>query len=326
MKCLFLIIGLCGLFSFMVEAKGRPTVITAEIFGYEGNKIYFDFLEKEDINMEFPYKEGQLIEFSVNLDDITTMILNTFIEVYLQPGDSIHVKVTYSGRRYDKVEFSGTPAAVVVNSKVHEKEVLQRERGYKTNIPAMLVTLMDAKKFHAATLQEWKDEVEILKQVRDQVDSRVYNMVLSGIEGTLLTNLITYPYASSSYHKKKLEDCMAADYWTVLDGYKLRDDEASLRSRPYMCLLAPYKEYIRGKEAHAAGKEYKPGDSLEEKYEDFVAFYDGKLRDAALFVFLYDSIAASNKDFDVIEKLVKDYLKKYNKEKEYKRILNQVMR
>ena len=53
--------------------------------------------------MEFPYKDGQLMEFSVELDDITTMILNTFIEVYLQPGDSIHVKVTYNGRSYDKV-------------------------------------------------------------------------------------------------------------------------------------------------------------------------------------------------------------------------------
>ena len=324
MKYIVLIICLCSLFSFTVAAKARPTVITAEIFGYQRDKIHFNFLEKEGINMEFPYKDGQLIEFTVELDDITTMILNTFIEVYLQPGDSIHVKVTYSGRNYDKVEFFGTPAAVAVNSKLHEKELLQRERKYKTNIPAMLVTLVDAKKFHEATLKEWKDEVEMLGQVKDQIDPRVYNMVLSGIEGTLLTNLMTYPYASSSYHKKKLEDCMATDYWTALDGYKLRDDEASLRSRAYQCMLAPYKDYVRAKEAHDAGKEYEPLSSLEEQYEDFVAFYDGNLRDTALFVFLYDSIAAG-KDFNVIEKLLKDYLKKYNKVREYKRILNQIM-
>ena len=36
--------------------------------------------------MEFPYKDGQLIEFMVELDDITTMILNTFIEVYFNRG------------------------------------------------------------------------------------------------------------------------------------------------------------------------------------------------------------------------------------------------
>ena len=89
-------------------------------------------------------------------------------------------------------------------------------------------------------------------------------------------------------------------------------------------MLAPYKDYVRAKEAHDAGKEYEPLSSLEEQYEDFVAFYDGNLRDTALFVFLYDSIAAG-KDFNVIEKLVKDYLKKYNKVREYKGILNQIM-
>ena len=89
MKYIVLIICLCNLFSFTVKAKERPTVITAEIFGYQRDKVHFDFIEKEGINMEFPYKDGQLIEFMVELDDITTMILNTFIEVYLQPGDSI---------------------------------------------------------------------------------------------------------------------------------------------------------------------------------------------------------------------------------------------
>ena len=34
MKYIVLIICLCSLFSFTVAAKARPTVITAEIFGY----------------------------------------------------------------------------------------------------------------------------------------------------------------------------------------------------------------------------------------------------------------------------------------------------
>ena len=91
-----------------------------------------------------------------------------------------------------------------------------------------------------------------------------------------------------------------------------------------MCMLSPYKDYVREREARAAGKEYKAPTSIEEQYKDLAAFYEGALRDTALFVFLYDAVAA-NKDFDMVEKLVKDYLKKYNKEKEYKKILNQVM-
>lgn len=111
MKHIFLIIGLVSVLTFPAEAKGRPTVISAEIYGYVRDQVYFDFLEKEGINMEFPYKEGQVIEFTVDLDDVTTLVLNTFIEMYLQPGDSIHVKLTYDGKRYESVEFSGTPAS-----------------------------------------------------------------------------------------------------------------------------------------------------------------------------------------------------------------------
>ena len=45
MKYIVLIICLCSLFSFTVAAKARPTVITAEIFGYQRDKIHFNFLE-----------------------------------------------------------------------------------------------------------------------------------------------------------------------------------------------------------------------------------------------------------------------------------------
>ena len=64
---------------------------------------------------------------------------------------------------------------------------------------------------------------------------------------------------------------------------------------------------------------------LEEEYADLAGFYDGSLRDAALFVFLYNVIV-KNGDFDRIDKLKKDYLKKYNKNKEYKKILAQIMK
>ena len=68
MKHIFLIIGLVSVLTFPAGAKGRPTVISAEIYGYVRDQVYFDFLEKEGINMEFPYKEGQVIEFTVDLD------------------------------------------------------------------------------------------------------------------------------------------------------------------------------------------------------------------------------------------------------------------
>ena len=126
------------------------------------------------------------------------------------------------------------------------------------------------------------------------------------------------------FTRKKLEDCLAEDYWTALDDYKLRTDEASLRNRVYMAFLLPYKDYMRRKEAHDQGKDYQPLTSLEDQYKDMAAFTKGLCRMRHYSCFLYNSIT-SNGDFNVIEKLVKDYLKKYNKNKEYKKILNQVM-
>ena len=55
MKYIFLIIGLMGILAFPAEAKERATVISAEIYGYVRDQVYFDFLEKEGINMEFQF-------------------------------------------------------------------------------------------------------------------------------------------------------------------------------------------------------------------------------------------------------------------------------
>ena len=58
-----------------------------------------------------------------NLFSFTLKAKERPIALNPQPGDSIHVKVTYTGTNYDKAESSGTPAAVAVNSKLHEKEI-----------------------------------------------------------------------------------------------------------------------------------------------------------------------------------------------------------
>lgn len=50
MKYIVLIICLCNLFSFTVKAKERPTVITAEIFGYQRDKVHFDFNKEENFD------------------------------------------------------------------------------------------------------------------------------------------------------------------------------------------------------------------------------------------------------------------------------------
>lgn len=315
-----------GCLPFLPLQAQKKSHISAEIQGFTGgDMVYFDFMEKDGINQEFPYIENQLLEFDVELDDITMMKINAWVIICLEPGDNIHAKVTYDGKRYDAVEYTGTPRAVAVANYLHNVRMLRAERRYKTNIPAMMVLLYDAKEHYAATLKEWKDEVAMLDEIKGEISPRMYNYLLSEMEATLLTNLISYPYACSSFQKKKLEECMADGYWNALDNYQLRDDKASLRNRTYMNFLTTYKGYELRKKAHDKNETYSPAKSMEEEYGSIATFYDGTLRDAALFVFLYNQVAG-NKDFATIEKLKKDYLKKYNKNKEYKKILAEVMK
>ena len=324
MKNLILVLLVSCFSAFSLTAK-EVSRVSAQIQGFNGKMVYFDFVEKDGINQEFPYMENQEMEFDVELDDITMMKINAWVVVCLEPGDQIHAKIQYDGRRYTDVEYTGTPKAVAVGNYLHKVRTLRAERRYKTNIPALLVLMYDAKEHYTATMQEWKDEIALLDEIKDSISGRMYNYLRSEIEATLLTNLISYPYASSSYHKKALEACIADGYWSALDDYHLRDDEASLRNRLYMSFLAQYKEYEQRKVARDKNEEYKPADSMEKEYESIATFYNGTLRDAALFVFLYNQVAA-NRDFDTIEKLKKDYLKRYNKNKEYKKILVQVMK
>lgn len=325
MKSAILVLIVSCLSCLSVRAQ-KKCHISAEIQRFEGgDMVYFDFMEKDGINQEFPYKENQLMEFDVELDDITMLKINAWVIICLEPGDEIHAKIIYEGKRYDTVEYTGTPSAVAVADYLHKVRMLRAERRYKTNIPAMLVLLYDAKEHYTVTLKEWKDEIAMLDEIKGEISSRMYNYLLSEVEATLLTNLISYPYASSSYHKKKLEECMADGYWSALDNYQLRDDEASLRNRAYMSFLTIYKDYELRKRAHDKNETYTSTKDMNGEYESIAAFYDGALRDAALFVFLYNQVAG-NKDFATIEKLKKDYLKRYNKNKEYKKILAEVMK
>lgn len=57
MKYILLIVGLVSMLSFPVEAKQGPTVISAEIYGYVRDKVHFDFIEKEELSMEFRIKK-----------------------------------------------------------------------------------------------------------------------------------------------------------------------------------------------------------------------------------------------------------------------------
>ena len=86
MKNLILVLLVSCFSAFSLTAK-EVSRVSAQIQGFNGKMVYFDFVEKDGINQEFPYMENQEMEFGVELDDITMMKINAWVVVCLEPGD-----------------------------------------------------------------------------------------------------------------------------------------------------------------------------------------------------------------------------------------------
>lgn len=303
----------------------KTTTISAVADGYNGKVIDFEFIDNPDNNMQFPYVSGQRMDFEVELKEPALVKINLWMWLMVCPGDEIHADIHYTGNNYRTAEFSGTPSAVALNEAIRDGRNQRIAVRYKTNPLAAVVTQVPANEYHEMTQKLWKQEQELLTQVHDRVNAFAYNYVWAELEGMYLSNLVKYPYIVSEVAKKKLEECLPEDFWTMLDGYTIKEDEASLKSVVYLGWLLDYKDYMEKRQAHLAGKTYLPERDLQKSYESLAAFFDGKVRDAVLYAFLYQAIS-SPEGFDTAQQLCKDYFKRYNKNKSYRKELTEMMK
>mgnify|MGYP007064136240 FL=1 len=138
-------------------------------------------------------------------------------------------------------------------------------------------------------------------------------------------NLVEYPFVIADVNKKPIQECTPEGFWNVLDNYKVKSDKASLKSFAYVGWLIDYMKYCEKREAHKAGKEYKEDRDLKSVYGKLAEKYDGDTRDAVLYLFLYNAISGQQ-DFDTIKALSKDYFKKYNKNKAFRKELTEMQK
>ncbi|MEG0796321.1 MAG: hypothetical protein RR397_07475 [Odoribacter sp.] len=325
MKRIVLAFIFCIGIHFVFAGPLKKTYISATVSGYSGSVVDFEFMGKEDLNMQYAYVENKQMEFEVELDDIVLMKLNAFVWIYLQPGDKINAAVQYDGRFFKTVEFTGTPEAVIANRVCNDMRSVRIENRYKLDPRAAAAVQTAPHNYYAATQKEWKVEKEILEAEKVQIPSQIYNYMYTEIESQFLSNLITYPMVCASMAKESIEKSMPEGFWTVLDDYKLREDEASLKSGAYMSFLLDYKNYVRRRDALKMDVIYTPANDMKSEFEDIASFYEGSLREGALYFFLCNQIM-SGKDFDTAQKLSKQYLKKYNQNKEYRKNLTEMMK
>lgn len=308
-----------------VQAQ-KTAKISAVANGYTGKVIDFEFVDNPANNMNFPYADNKRMEFEVELKEPSLLKINIWLWVMVCPGDEIDLNILYEGKNYKSVEFRGTPSAVKLNEVIRDGRTNRVQNRYKTNPLAAVVTQVPVADYYTTTLNYWKYEQNLLETIKDEVNPFAYNYILAELEGMYLSNLVRYPLIYADVMKKTLNDCLPTDYWSVLDNYKLKDDKATLKSFSYVGWLLTYKEYVNMREAHKKGEKYQLTMNLQTAFNQIVDFYEGNVRDAALYALLYNSISGQNQDFDQIAKLSKIYFKKYNKNKAYKKELSEMQK
>ena len=310
---------------FMGVQAQKVTKISATGVGYTGKVIDFEFIDNPSNNQQFPFKDNQKMEFEVELSEPSLLKINAWLWMIVCPGDEIDMDIKFQGKNYKHVEVRGTPSAVALNTAIRDGRMVRINDHYKTNPLAAIVTRVPAKTYYEACQRNWKKEQEILEAVRSKVDPFAFDYIHAELEGMYLDNLVKYPFMFADVNKKPLQECTPEGYWNVLDNYQVKTSKAALKSYAYIGWLIDYADYCGRREAHKAGKEYKEAGSMEEMYNKLAQTYEGEVRDAVLYLFLYNAISGQQ-DFDVIKRLSKDYFKKYNKNKKFKKELTEMQK
>lgn len=308
----------------LVLGQGKARIMLT-VDGFTGKQVDIDFAWHPEYNQQFVYVAKQPIELEVELDGLTMMSINRWNLVCLRPGDDIRIKLEYQSRYDETMEFTGTPDAVLINQTMQKMRHLRLANGYKINMMSAVVTMVPIEQYYRATLAEWKAELAVLDSIKRDISQETYLYIKSEHEGMLLDNLINYPFAEASFLGLLPEEVLPDDYWNVLANYQLREDKASLRSRSYMGFLLSYKQYMRHREAGMKGGNYVVPTDIRVQYDDLVAFYSGELRESALVVFLCGVISQGTHQ-EQAEPLIKDFLRKYCRDKGYRKTLEGMLK
>lgn len=310
-----------ALFSLEKEAYAQKTTLSAEVYGYQRDMIYFDCTQSPFIRQEFHTNPGEEHLYSFETDKLVSILINGNTEVLMLPGDSLHVVVRYEGKVVQSIEFTGTAQAVNQSRLLWDISQLKRDMRYKSQLLASAV--VDVKpKDRIADSRILLGKVEkMLKSAEGQISAEASEYIMASVESAVYMSFMEYPVMYADIRKLPIDQQEIGDYWSIMDGYTLRNDEASLRCPAYSSLLMRYCSYINAKRAHEKGLEYKQPNRFEDIYKELAEFYTGAQRDVVLFT-LINNFIRGGKEIERTDSIMEDYKNKYNKNKEYLQILD----
>ena len=318
-KLLFVLVGILAFLN--TSTAQQKTTLSAQVYGYQRDKIYFDCVQTPMIAQEFYTNPGEEHLYSFDCDALVCMTINGQTTVLLQPGDSLHVDVTYEGKSV-KVEYSGSERAVNNNRLVKSIENLKRSLRYKSQLLGCAALDIKPNERIADSRTLLEKAAATVERSRASVEAK--NYVMAMIDGQVYMSFMEYPVMYESIRGMAIENQEIGDYWSLMDGYVTRTDPQSLSCPEYASLLMRYCFYMNEKAAKTSGKKYVMPKVLEEMYAEFAAFYSGEQRDFLLYILLRNFIL-NGQEIERADVLYKDYLEKYNSNVFYKNIIDTLL-
>ena len=281
----FLLGALCVL-AFNGYAQ-KKTTLSAEVYGYKQEMVYFDCLQSPFFNAEFHSNPGDEHLYSFETKNAVCMLINGQVNVLLMPGDSVHAVVRYDGKRPSEVVFSGSEKAVSANRLISSIDYMRRQMRYKSQLLACVV--VDVK-----PQQRIEDSRTLLSKVQEMVAKQKSQLsdvaaeyILANTEAAAYISFMEYPQMYADTRKTPIAEQGIGDYWKLMDGVKTRSGEGALRNPDYVSFLMRYCFYENEKKAVAKKATYTMPRQLETMYKELAAFYQGAQRDAVLYQLLY---------------------------------------
>ena len=305
-RLLFAFIAAVAAFNTIVAQQ--KTTLSAQIYGYQRDMVYFDCVQTPLIAQEFHTNEGEEHLYSFECDNLVYLTINGRTAVLLEPGDSLHVDITYEGKNV-KVDYSGSERAVNNNRLLKSIETLKRTLSYKSQLLGCVALDIKPK----SRIDDSRKLLERAKAVieRSSASEEAKNYVSAIIEYDAYMSFIEYPVMYQSVRGLAVGEQEIGDYWNIMEGYVTRTDAQSLRCPEYASLLMRYCFYMNEKAAMEKGAKYSMPAVLEDMYSEIAAFYTGEQRDFLLYTLLRNFIM-NGKEIERADALYNEYIEKYN--------------
>lgn len=323
-RFLFFLTLVLSLASTLNAVENKKTTLSACIYGYRGDMVYFDCAQTPFIKKEFHTNPGEEHVYNFETNALVSIIINGKTTVVLEPGDSLHVNVQYDNNKIASLDFSGSEGAVVANkilSRIAEYKVDIR---YKKQLLGSAVLDIKPKVRIEDSRRLLKKTKEFISEHEGKISDDVADYILAGVEADAYMSFMEYPVMYSAIRKVPMDELEISDYWALMDGFKVMDSVGALSNESYPHMLMRYCFYENEKTAIAKGETYTMPAKFEEMYEQLAQFYEGQVRDCVLFR-LINNFIQGGKEIERADVVFEDYKEKYNLNPEYLKILTTLL-